>query len=115
MKRIFSIGVLLGLSMFTGQAVAGSVLGPRILEEKFNPPRTAQVGVPYSYVLPAEDPEGEELTFTILFDPPDMGIDPATGEISWLPKQRDKSCTVTVEVSDRFKHRAVRTWGIILE
>ena len=114
MKLFMSLTSLLVCLLSTSVALAGNSRGPRIMEEKFNPPRTAKVGEPYSYVVPAEDPENGELTYDLTFGPQAMRIDPKTGKIDWTPTPDDGSCMITIRVVDAFGHSATRSWGIVV-
>ena len=114
MKTVACLTAILTLAALSSVARGGSTLGPRIVEEKFDPPRSAKAGEHYVYQVLAQDPDGEELTFSLVFGPSAMRINPKTGVIDWTPTADDDSCTVTIQVVDRFGHRAIRSYGIII-
>jgi hypothetical protein len=77
---------------------------PHITSE---PETTAQWGSLYTYNVEAEDPDGDELLYSLLKAPPGMVIDPDTGLIEWqvpppglLSAAPFNRVNVTAEVSD---------------
>ena len=54
----------------------------------------------YSYVVTAEDIDGDDLTFSLTTKPAGMTIDANSGAISWTPANNVTSEMVTVQVSD---------------
>ena len=54
----------------------------------------------YSYVVTAEDIDGDDLTFSLTTKPAGMTIDANSGVISWTPANNVSSEMVTVQVSD---------------
>ena len=60
----------------------------------------ATTGQTYTYQIVAEDPDGDELTFTLLSDQPGMTLDAATGLLEWTPTAGDLGTTL-VEVVAR--------------
>ena len=70
----------------------------------FNPP-TAQEGVPYARVIPADDPAGlnDALFFGLIEPPPNVRIEEVTGQLLWSPTYEDflnSPITFTVLVED---------------
>jgi len=57
------------------------------------------LGETYSYNVDANDPEGDDLTYSLTDSPPDMTIDENSGAINWTPTTTG-NFDVTVEVSD---------------
>ncbi|AKS41591.1 putative Ig domain-containing protein [Wenzhouxiangella marina] len=49
------------------------------------PPTAARIGTPYSYLAQAVDPEFETLSWSLASAPAGMAIDPATGQLDWVP------------------------------
>jgi hypothetical protein len=49
------------------------------------PPGPATVGLPYEYLVQAQDAENDPLTYSLQTAPDGMTIDPTTGIISWTP------------------------------
>ena len=102
MKKKLLIVLLLGVISisFTGCL---SMVTP----EPNNPPvitpipyATITLGETFSYTVDAADPDGDDLTYTLLTgSPPDMTIDENSGLISWTPTSTG-SFEVTIEVSD---------------
>jgi len=78
----------------------------------FNPPTEAIIGLPYSYDVQAEDPEGDILTFSFLNNPLGMTIDGSSGLIDWTPSGGIR-VSVSVEVSDGV-NSASTTYAILL-
>ncbi len=66
------------------------------------PVGTAQVGEEYLYTANAQDPDGDNLVFTLAAaSPAQMNIDASTGEITWTPTEDDLGPNpVVVQVSD---------------
>jgi hypothetical protein len=65
------------------------------------PTITAKVGVEYSYNVFATDPNGDNLTYSLLAYPNGMTINPQTGLITWIPTESQvREYEVEVEVSD---------------
>lgn len=61
---------------------------------------TATEDEAYSYVVTAEDIDGDNLTFSLTTKPSGMTINANTGAISWTPENGVESEVVTVQVSD---------------
>jgi VCBS repeat-containing protein len=61
---------------------------------------TATEDEAYSYVVTAEDIDGDNLTFSLTTKPSGMTINANTGAISWTPANNVTSEIVTVQVSD---------------
>jgi hypothetical protein len=62
---------------------------------------TAKVGVGYSYNVLATDPNGNNLTYSLLAYPNGMIVNSSTGLIIWTPTENQiRECEVEVEVSD---------------
>ncbi len=59
----------------------------------------AVVGLPYSYAVHATDPEGGQVTYTLVVPSPGMTIDPTTGLLTWTP-QATGSITVAIRAAD---------------
>lgn len=69
--------------------------------DSFPPPTAAAVGVQYNYTVKAFDVEGDTLTFSLTTAPNGMGINSATGAITWTPAANQLgNNAVTVRVSD---------------
>ena len=59
------------------------------------PPTLAKAGEPFAFVVRAEDPEGEEITYSYQGDPIAMTIDPKSGRLEWnSPEVGDYSITL---------------------
>ena len=73
---------------------------------------------PYRYAVAVEDPDrttGDVLTFTLLEAPPGLGIDPATGVITWTPSSdAPHHPLVTVQVQDSFGLSATQSFHIVV-
>ncbi len=55
----------------------------------------------YIYNVKADDPDGDDLTYTLKNSPDGMTVDPATGVITWTPADSQTGIhNVSVEVSD---------------
>ena len=64
-------------------------------------PGTIQVGQLYRYQAVAQDPDGDNLTYSLPLKPTGMTIDAATGLIRWVPTEVHLGTQlVTIEVSD---------------
>jgi hypothetical protein len=64
-------------------------------------PTTATIGIQYTYLPVANDPEGDLLTWSLADEPVGMTIDSTTGEITWTPGEEvTTSGDVTLTVSD---------------
>lgn len=82
----------------------------------FHPPHVATSTEVYSYDVNANDPDDDLLTFSLITNPIDMSIDPATGVISWTPTDDQATSTphvVTVQVSDG-QHATSTSYSIIV-
>ena len=65
------------------------------------PTITAKVGIEYSYNVLATDPNGDNLTYSLLAFPNGMTINSSTGLITWIPTESQvREYEVEVEVSD---------------
>lgn len=65
------------------------------------PVTTAKAGVEYSYNVFATDPNGDNLTYSLLAYPNGMTINSSTGLITWIPTNNQiRDYEVEVEVSD---------------
>lgn len=65
------------------------------------PVTTAKVGIEYSYNVFATDPNGDNLTYSLLAYPNGMTINSLTGLINWTPTESQiREYEVEVEVSD---------------
>ena len=94
--------------------VRGTDVPPRFTA---TPPTLAAVGVPYSYAVAVDDPEGETLTYALPAHPDGMSIDPATGAITWdSPSTAGADAhgdfTVTVTASDAEGDGAGQTYQV---
>lgn len=81
-------------------------------------PTTAVSGQPYLHRAEAVDPEGEEITFSLLFSterrgPDGMTIDSATGLITWLPEGDAGQYYFTILARD--PHGSTGSHGVSLE
>lgn len=101
MKKKLLIILLLGL-------ISISLTGclPGLFPEPNNPPvitstpiETATVGEEYVYNVFATDPDGDDLTYSLLTGSPPLYIDENSGVITWTPNSTG-TFEVTVEVSD---------------
>jgi len=64
-------------------------------------PPLAAADLPYEYLLRAQDPDGDELTFSLSAAPSGMSIHSDTGRISWTPSTGQEGIhEVTVTVDD---------------
>jgi len=78
------------------------------------PGTLAVLGYPYSALVQATDPDaGDVLTFSLPIAPAGMGIDPATGQIDWLPTADQVGAqNVAVRVQDQGGLAAQQTFTI---
>lgn len=89
----FVVFFLIGCALFNSAPVIES-----------DPNTTATEGALYTYEVEATDPEGDELTFTLLSHPDGMMINSSTGVISWTPTEEQiGGSEVEVEVSDIYR------------
>jgi len=63
------------------------------------PDATIALGKTFTYPVEAADPDGNDLTYSLIDNPTTMTINPTTGAITWTPTATG-SYDVTVEVSD---------------
>lgn len=101
MKRKTLIFLALLIFLFTafGCSPSISVNKPPVITS--TPVSTAKVGVEYSYNVFATDPNGDDLTYSLLAFPDGMTINPSTGLISWVPAESQvRQYEIEVEVSD---------------
>jgi len=98
-KLLLTLSTFLIAFLFTGCFLFNS---SPVIES--TPITTAKEGALYTYEVEATDPEGDELTFTLLSHPDGMMINSSTGVISWTPtKDQIGENEVVVEVSDGSK------------
>ncbi len=71
--------------------------GPQITS---SPVTVAYAGTTYVYDVQATDPEGDELTYSLVHAPYGMGINPTNGVIYWAARTDGEFIDVTVEVTD---------------
>ena len=65
------------------------------------PITTAKVGVEYNYNVLATDPNGDNLTYSLLAYPNGMTINSSTGLIVWTPTESQvRKYEIEIEVSD---------------
>ncbi|MBV7299148.1 putative Ig domain-containing protein [Enterovibrio paralichthyis] len=77
------------------------------------PVTQAVIGEFYDSPMPASDPEGDALSFTLLEAPQGMSVD-ANGNVSWqVPLTASSSVSVTLEVSDGVNF-VRRTWNVTI-
>ncbi|MBD3393554.1 MAG: tandem-95 repeat protein, partial [Chitinivibrionales bacterium] len=73
----------------------------------------AEEDMAYYYDVQADDADGDTLGYTLLVAPGGMSINPATGEISWLPDNGDVGDTVvSVRVEDDSAGTDVQTYTL---
>ena len=73
----------------------------------------ATVGEKYRYPVKATDPDGDQLTFSLLVRPTGMAIDPESGVLVWRPHgSQIGSHDVTLQVVDGFGGQATQTFQI---
>ena len=101
MKKKLLIVLLLGLILISLTGCLSTVLPepnnlPVITSTPFE---TATVEELYTYTVEATDPDGDDLTYSLTTNPPDMAINENTGTITWTPTAAG-SYDVTIEVSD---------------
>jgi len=71
----------------------------------------AQIGVLYSYLVAAGDPEGTPLVFALVDPPSGMSINAATGQIYWTPVASQVGThLITVEAKDGSNVTAQQTY-----
>ena len=79
------------------------------------PPVAAMVGRSYTYVVRANDPDGDPLTFRLATAPEGMTIGPATGFITWTPAVNQAGGQqVVVQVEDGRGWVGVQTYTILV-
>lgn len=101
MKRKILILFILSIFfyIFVGCTSSISIDKPPVITSI--PVTTAKVGVEYSYNVFATDPNGDNLTYSLLAYPNGMTINSTTGLISWVPAESQvRDYEVKVEVSD---------------
>ena len=65
------------------------------------PPTQAWVGEDYTYNITSIDEDGDIPIFSIVSGPPNMTLNPSTGELRWVPAASEVgNHTITVQVSD---------------
>ncbi|WP_182866130.1 putative Ig domain-containing protein [Rhodopirellula sp. JC639] len=81
--------------------VRGDNRAPELLNQ---PPNSAVPDTPYRFFLQAIDPDGDPLRYSVIEGPPGLEIDPQSGEVNWLPADRDLGANlVRLQVSDPFE------------
>lgn len=66
-----------------------------------SPEPVARVGELYEYGAEADDPDDDELSYSLAVSPPGMTIDEESGEIRWQPTRQDLGFQqIVVQVSD---------------
>lgn len=101
MKRKVLIFFVLLIFLFTtfGCSSSISINKPPVITS--TPVTTAKVGVEYSYHVFATDPNGDNLTYSLLAYPNGMTINSSTGLITWIPTNNQvREYEVEIEVSD---------------
>lgn len=101
MKRKVIILFVLSLFfyIFVGCSPTISINKPPVITSI--PVTTAKVGVGYSYNVLATDPNGDNLTYSLLAYPNEMTINSSTGLITWTPTENQvRDYEVEIEVSD---------------
>ncbi len=79
-----------------------------------NPPATALSGQLYQYQITASDPDGDELTYSLVQSPQGMSVS-AAGLLSWSPTNAQAgSHTVQVAVSDPKGGSALQEFTIVV-
>lgn len=78
------------------------------------PVTSARVGVLYSYLVQASDPNGDRLSFALTQSPSGMAIDSGSGAIAWTPSsnQANRSFTVQVSVTDATGLSALQSFAV---
>jgi len=102
MKKKLLIALLLGLISisFTGclSMISPELNNPPVITPI--PDATITLGETFTYTVEATDPNGDDLTYSLITNPPtNMAIGPTTGVINWTPTTTG-SYDVTIEVSD---------------
>lgn len=65
------------------------------------PPLTGQVGVPWTYIAAASDPELGAVRYALTSGPDGLSVDPQSGEVSWVPdSDAVGQVTVTITATD---------------
>ena len=95
--------------------------GTGICEENHPPqitskaPTTATVGVEYVYNPTAEDPEKDQLTWSLINAPDKMVIDETTGAITWTPPAGITTGLITLVVRDLIGGQASQDFTIAVD
>ena len=63
------------------------------------PPSATKIGEPYSFIPSASDPDGDNLTFSILNKPHWAAFDTTTGNLSGVPNLGDEGAYANIEIS----------------
>ncbi len=63
------------------------------------PPSTTKISEPYSFTPSASDPDGDNLTFSILNKPRWTAFDAATGNLSGIPNLGDEGTYANIDIS----------------
>jgi hypothetical protein len=80
------------------------------------PPTNAMAGVRYGYDLTASDGDNDALTFSLMYKPEGMNIDPTTWKIDWIPTESQiGNTTVTVKITDGIGGEANQTYIITVK
>ncbi len=75
------------IQQFTVDVIGGKNLAHNLIPYFVSsPPSVASVGSKYLYQAIARDPNGDTLTYDLPLAPSGMVIDPATGQLGWLPR-----------------------------
>ncbi len=80
-----------------------------------SPVTEALVKEDYSYDADAEDPDGDEITYSLEKGPEGMSINPTNGRINWLPDYKDKGTNeVVIKASDGQGGEATQNFSIVV-
>lgn len=87
--------------------------GPPVIDSR--PAFLAVTGSPYTYEVEAFDPDGDDLTFSLVDAPDGMTIDPATGLLQWTPDESQQGATtVKIRVSDPSGGRGSQSFPLLV-
>jgi hypothetical protein len=100
-RQNYTVVVALGTDLVEPNDPDGPTLNNRSPLITSTPVFTAVADELYRYDVIAIDPDGDQLTYSVESDAPNLSIDPATGRISWTPAAGQVGqYTVTVQAID---------------
>jgi YD repeat-containing protein len=79
------------------------------------PPSAASVGLLYSYLVNAEDADGDTLSFSLVSAPAGMTLNPLNGLVQWMPTSMQVGANVVrINVSDARGGSAAQDFAVVV-